>query len=69
MYKGILHSHYLVVTLFLLIYVIKTILLLSNKNDLLATFTKKVRIAEMIISFVFSNWYLFSYSIAFWWQV
>ncbi len=53
MYKGILHSHYLVVTIFLLIYVIKTILLLSNKNDLLATFTKKVRIAEMIISFLF----------------
>jgi mono/diheme cytochrome c family protein len=53
MYKGILHSHYLVVTLFLLIYVIKTILLLSNKNDLLASFTKKTRIAEMIISVLF----------------
>lgn len=53
MYKGILHSHYLVVTLFLLIYVIKTILLLSNKNDLLAAFTKKTRIAEMIISVLF----------------
>ncbi len=53
MYKGILHTHYLVVTLFLLIYVIKTILLLSNKNDLLASFTKKVKIAEMIISSLF----------------
>ncbi len=53
MYKGFLHTHYLVVTLFLLIYVIKTILLLSNKNDLLATFTKKVRVAEMIISTLF----------------
>lgn len=53
MYKGILHFHYLVVTLFLLIYVIKTILLLSNKNDLLMGFTKKFRIIEMVISFLF----------------
>lgn len=53
MYKGILHTHTLVVTLFLLIYVIKTILLLSNKNDLLASFTKKIKIAEMIISSLF----------------
>src|SRR3954470_18580156 len=53
MYKGFLHTHYLVVTLFLLIYVIKTILLLSNRNDLLATFTKKVRVFEMIVSALF----------------
>ncbi|MBL7933827.1 MAG: c-type cytochrome [Bacteroidia bacterium] len=53
MYKGILHTHYLVVTLFLLIYVIKTILLLSNKNDTLTTFTKKVKVPEMIISALF----------------
>lgn len=53
MYKGILHTHYLVVTLFLLIYVIKTILLLSNKNELLASFTKKVKIFEMIVSALF----------------
>jgi len=53
MYKGILHTHYLVVTLFLLIYAIKTILLLSNKNELLAGFSKKVKVAEMIISFLF----------------
>lgn len=53
MYKGILHTHYLVVTLFLLIYVVKTILLLSNKNDMLAAFTKKIKIAEMIVSALF----------------
>jgi cytochrome c553 len=53
MYKGFLHTHYLVVTLFLLIYVVKTILLLSNRNDLLAIFTKKVRIFEMIVSSLF----------------
>lgn len=53
MYKGFLHTHYLVVTLFLVIYVIKTILLLSNKNDLLQTFTKKVKVIEMIVSSLF----------------
>lgn len=53
MYKGILHTHYLVVTLFLIIYVIKTILLLSNKIDLLQAFTKKVKVPEMVISFLF----------------
>lgn len=53
MYKGFLHTHTLVVTLFLLIYVVKTILLLSDKKELLATFTKKFRIAEMVISVLF----------------
>ena len=53
MYKGILHTHYLVVTLFLFIYIIKTILLLSDKNDLLARFTKATRILEIIVSVLF----------------
>lgn len=53
MVKGIAHTHYLVVVLFLLIYVIKTVLLLSNKSDLLAKFTKKIKVPEMIISFLF----------------
>jgi uncharacterized membrane protein SirB2 len=53
MYKGILHTHYLVVTLFLLIYVVKTILLLSDKNDVLARFTKFIRIPEIIVSVLF----------------
>jgi uncharacterized membrane protein SirB2 len=53
MYKGFLHTHYLVVTLFLLIYVVKTILLLSNKADLLITFTRKVKVFEMIVSALF----------------
>ncbi|HOZ86703.1 MAG TPA: SirB2 family protein [Bacteroidia bacterium] len=53
MATGILHTHYLVVTLFLLIYVIKTILLLSDKKESLATFTKKVKVFEMIVSFLF----------------
>jgi mono/diheme cytochrome c family protein len=53
MYKGFLHTHYLVVTLFLLIYVVKTILLLSDKRDLLANFTRKVKVFEMIVSALF----------------
>ena len=53
MYKGFLHTHILVVTLFLLLYVIKTILLLSNRNDLLQKFSKMFRIPEMIISVLF----------------
>ncbi len=53
MYKGVLHTHTLVVTLFFLIYVIKTILLLSNRKDLLDRFTKFIKIPEMIISVLF----------------
>jgi mono/diheme cytochrome c family protein/nitrate reductase NapE component len=53
MYKSIFYTHYTVVTLFLLIYVVKTILLLSNKEDLLVRFTKKVKVPEMIVSFLF----------------
>lgn len=53
MYKGFLHTHYLVVSLFLLLYVVKTVLLLSNKTDLLKTFSKKTRLFEIIISFLF----------------
>src|ERR1700741_142838 len=53
MYKGFLHTHILVVTLFLLLYLVKTILLLSNRNDLLQKFSKMFRIPEMIISTLF----------------
>lgn len=53
MVKGILHTHYLVVTLFLLIYVVKTILLLSDKKDLLDKFSRKFKVPEMIISVLF----------------
>lgn len=48
-----LHSHYLFVVLFTLIYLIKTILLLSDKDDLLEKFKKKTKILEMIVSFAF----------------
>lgn len=53
MYKGFLHTHYLVVTLFLLLYIVKTVLLLSNKTEALQKLTKKTRIFEMVISFIF----------------
>lgn len=53
MIKGLLHPHVLFVSLFLLIYLIKTILLLSDKDELLEKFKKKTKIAEMIISFGF----------------
>jgi cytochrome c5 len=43
----------LVVTLFLLIYLIKTILLLSNKKEALAKFSKMFKVPEMIISTLF----------------
>jgi mono/diheme cytochrome c family protein len=53
MATGMLHSHTLFVVLFTLIYLIKTILLLSDKDDLLEKFKKKTKVAEMIVSFGF----------------
>ncbi len=53
MYQAIFYTHLVSVNLFLLIYLIKTILLLSNKNEGLRKFTKTVKVPEMIISFLF----------------
>ena len=53
MYKGILHTHILIVTMFLVIYLVKTILLLTNKKEALQKFTKQWKIPEMIISVLF----------------
>ena len=53
MATGMLHSHTLFVVLFTLIYLIKTILLLSDKDDLLDKFKKKTKVLEMIVSFGF----------------
>lgn len=53
MATGMLHSHYLFVVLFTLIYLVKTILLLSDRDELLERFRKKTKIVEMIVSFGF----------------
>jgi mono/diheme cytochrome c family protein len=53
MFTGLLHTHKLVVVLFLLIYLVKTILLLANRTEILERFKKIVRIPEMIISTLF----------------
>jgi uncharacterized membrane protein SirB2 len=63
-YSIILKVHYISVTLFFVHYVIKTILLLANKQDTLQKYTKPTRVPEMIISFAFliSGIYLYSIS-------
>lgn len=53
MATGMLHSHTLFVVLFTLIYLIKTILLLSDRDELLEKFKKKTKVIEMIVSFGF----------------
>lgn len=53
MATGMLHSHTLFVVLFTLVYLIKTILLLSDKDDLLEKFKKKTKVLEMVVSFGF----------------
>lgn len=62
MYTGLLHSHNLFVTLFLLHYVIKLVLLLTNKQEQLAKYSKTTKVPEMILSFGFlltGGWMLF----------
>lgn len=46
-------THFVVVTIFFLIYLIKTVLLLANKKEQLQSFTKKFKVIEMIVSFLF----------------
>jgi mono/diheme cytochrome c family protein len=53
MFKTLFYTHLVSVNLFLLIYLIKTILLLANKKEGLTSFTKAVKVPEMIISTLF----------------
>jgi uncharacterized membrane protein SirB2 len=53
MYTGMLHTHTLVVLLFIVIYLIKTVLLFTASTATLERFTKKIKIPEMIISVLF----------------
>jgi uncharacterized membrane protein SirB2 len=52
-YEIIKKTHFVVVTIFFLIYLIKTFLLLANKREQLQSFTKKIKVPEMIVSFLF----------------
>lgn len=52
MFTGLLHTHRLMVTLFVLHYLIKTILILKNQGTL-EKYTKKTKVFEMVISFLF----------------
>lgn len=61
MYKGMLHTHLLVVGLFLLLYLIKTALLLLNKDSLLENFTSKTKWFERIVSVAFLATGIFLY--------
>ncbi len=53
MSEAISLTHRISVTLFFLIYVVKTVLLLSNRADLLQKFTKATKVIEMIVSALF----------------
>ncbi len=53
MFTGMLHTHTLAVMLFLVLYLVKTTLLVTGMNDALDKFSAKTKVAEMIISTLF----------------
>ena len=60
-----LHTHVLVVVLFLLLYTIKTVLLLLNKKDTLTSLRNKTKVVEMVLGtliLITGGWMLFNYS-------
>ncbi|HWZ21319.1 MAG TPA: cytochrome c [Cytophagaceae bacterium] len=60
MYTGFKHLHVTVVLLFLLLYIIKTFLLVSNKNEQLDKLRAKTKIADMVLGslMVITGFYL-----------
>ena len=66
-----LHTHTLVVGLFVLIYLVKTYLLVSNKDETLASFTNNTKWPERIISVLFlaTGIYLYIHSGNITWMV
>lgn len=62
MFEPLKYTHLVVVTLFFLTYLIKTILLMTNKLEKLNKYSAKTKVPEMIISFLFlitGVWMLF----------
>ena len=53
MHTGMLHSHVLTVTLFIIIYLVKAYYLLTDRKEGLAQWTKWTKIPEMVISTLF----------------
>src|SRR5688500_15497418 len=52
-YKILLETHRVVVLLFLLHYVLKLVLLLTNRSEQLDRYSKAMRIPEMVLSILF----------------
>lgn len=67
MYTGMLHTHKLVVLLFLIHYVVKLVMLQMGKSEQLAKYTKITKVPEMILSvgFLFSGGYMLFTTMAF----
>lgn len=53
MYTGMLHTHVLTVMLFLILYLVKTFLLVTDKKESLEKFSRTMKVPEMIISSLF----------------
>lgn len=53
MYIYLLKAHHIIISIFLLIYVIKTFLLLTNKKESLQKFSSKIKVPDITISFLF----------------